>query len=459
MEPPSQDRLGPARTRPPTRRRLVRQVRVAPSIRGEVQARRVDLAVRGPGLDELTAAPARLQPLGPHPAAQPAQALVGLGEVAHHEPTEGGPSLGERQTGSPGHALQRPAPGVRQGIQEGLVDRSQLVPLGLRPARLGSQVLPHPPAQLRDLGRVGHEQGGSVPDRLVAPGARRGGDRARHGTDGSPQRDRVAQGAQGAAAITRLDHDGAVGQGRDEPVALQEPRAGRGARRGHLADHRAGLGHQLEQPGMGRRIGPVDSAGQHRHRRPVRPEGAAVGRRVDAEGCTRHHAEGPPHQAHGQLARHVLAVRRGRPRPDERHRPAQRQVQRGGTPHPQAGGGEPPQVVQPRGPLGVAGDDESGPAPLGEVEVARRVGVAQPGLQGLVARVPAGSQRLQRIGVIPAAGVEQREHAAVTGLGHAAPQRPRGPVVLREPTRGHAAIPSAWRRVRAWSTSSRVGTS
>ena len=75
----------------------------------------------------------------------------------------------------------------------------------------------------------------------------------------------------------------------------------------------------VQQRGVASGVWDVDAAGEHRNSEPVGRQRRAVRRAVDAVCAARHHGHVPLDQAGGQVRRHVLAVRGGRSRPDDRY--------------------------------------------------------------------------------------------------------------------------------------------
>jgi hypothetical protein len=186
---------------------------------------------------------------------------------------------------------------------------------GRRARRLG-QVRPEPAHLLQYLrGRADQPGATLVPaaEQLVGSDRHRRCHRTRHSHHGAAQLAAPAGGRRGPTARRRLDHDGAFGQSRDEPVADQEPAAVRRAPGRPLADQQTGGGDQLEQRPVSRRVGTVEPAGQHRHRDTVGGERGPVRGAVDAQRTAGDHGPAAVGQPEGDLGGNVLAVRRRRP--------------------------------------------------------------------------------------------------------------------------------------------------
>ena len=217
---------------------------------------------------------------------------------------------------------------------------------------------------------------------------------------------RPVRGVERAAAHRGLDHDGAERGRRDHPVAGQEPELGRRAARRHLGHHDPGAGDVVEQVAVGRRVGPVDPAGEHRHRRAADRQRAAVRGLVDAVGGTGDHGDALAGQVGRDLAGHVAPYVVADRDPTTETERSSRLVEAAGAPHPQPERRAAPPVELARrgrgrragGPLLVAGHDEPDAPPRGPVEVAGRVEAVQPrrhvgGQPGRVALRRAGSRQ------------------------------------------------------------------
>ena len=115
---------------------------------------------------------------------------------------------------------------------------------------------------LEHLVAVGDQRGGAAADQLVDALGLGAGHRPGHAHQVAVEAGGPAGGVEGAAASGRLDHDGAAGQGGDQPVAAEEPTAGRGAPGRHLRDHRGRPAEMVEQVVVGGRVGAVGTAGE-----------------------------------------------------------------------------------------------------------------------------------------------------------------------------------------------------
>jgi hypothetical protein len=121
-----------------------------------------------------------------------------------------------------------------------------------------------------------------------------------------------------------------------------------------------------QQTLVGTRIRHIGAAGQDRDGSAPHRECAAVRRGVNAVGGPAHHSDPGVSQPGGEIARRVIAVRRGRPRPHDGHRPSSvdRLLVSAAKPEPV---GKPTaamqiahvgEVVEPGGPQVVAGAHE-----------------------------------------------------------------------------------------------------
>ena len=104
---------------------------------------------------------------------------------------------------------------------------------------------------------------------------------------------------------------------------------------GHSLTSRPVSAIRLNSAPLRGRVGPVDAAGQHRHRRRLGGQGAAVRGGVDAEGAAGDDRPAALGQLVAELAGDVLAVGGGGPRPDDRHGPVGQLVQPRRPAHPQ----------------------------------------------------------------------------------------------------------------------------
>ena len=213
--------------------------------------------------------------------------------------------------------------------------------------------------QLQHVAAAGDQRSAPGADQLVDPFGRRAGHRPGHAHHDAVQQARPVRGVERAAAHRRLDDHRADRDGRDEPVAGQEPKLGRGAPRRHLRDHEpAGLGDVGQQVAVPCRVGAVDAAGEHRDRRPAPRKGTAVSRLVDAVGGAGHDGDAFGRDMGGELAGHRGAVRRRRAGPHDRDGAVRQLVEPTAPPDPQAEG-RTAALVQPRRVVEVA---RAGPA-------------------------------------------------------------------------------------------------
>ena len=101
----------------------------------------------------------------------------------------------------------------------------------------------------------------------VASPPRGGRDRAGHGADRSTERMGSCGDVQRARPGTSLDNYYCAREDREDPVALHETPAGRRRAWWELANERApAAGDLFEEVGVACRVGPVQSAGEYRHR-------------------------------------------------------------------------------------------------------------------------------------------------------------------------------------------------
>ena len=122
---------------------------------------------------------------------------------------------------------------------------------------------------------------------------------------------------QRAAALAGLDDDDAAAEPADDAVAWREVVGIRPRAKRILADQRALLDNGQCQTPVLRGIELVDAAAQHGNRAPAGVHGGTVRDRVDAQ----RHAADDGHTGAGQLRsehlRHLAAVGRGAPRPND----------------------------------------------------------------------------------------------------------------------------------------------
>ena len=224
-------------------------------------------------------------------------------------------------------------------------------------------------------------------DQLVHALRRRAGHRPRHPDHGAVQPAGPVRGVEGAAAHRRLDHDGAPGQGGDQAVAGQEAQPGGRRSPGGASETTAPSAARWSSSGaVGRRVGPVDPAGEHRDACARRPRARRGGRPGRCRTPRPRPRSSPPRPMAAAMsaaasAPYVVAERdpttaTDRSSESSRSGPLTHSPS-GGPPRSCTGVGR-AEVVEPRGPLGVAGHDEADAEPLGPVEVALGVGRGQP---------------------------------------------------------------------------------
>src|SRR5690348_7782579 len=128
---------------------------------------------------------------------------------------------------------------------------------------------------------------------------------------------------------------------------------------------------------MNSRVGTLHSPGHDRDRGTLDRERAPVRRTVDADGCSGNDRPPAMRNAGRQVGSELLAVPRGGSRPDDRDRAlgGPGEVER--TTHPEAPGrhGE---IIEPRWPLVVAGDQEPRAHLRGHAQVPGRVQLLDP---------------------------------------------------------------------------------
>ncbi len=342
-------------------------------------------------------------------------------------------------------------PGDRAGL-DSLVQRHRIQHLtfadrepvadALRLARVRQHVGAHRPHGLEDLLPAGHQQSVAGPDSWCTPA-----DGALVTGPGTPITTRPrppcpARGVQGTAANGGLHHDGSPAQSGDDPVAGQEPDAGRGAARWRLGDHQPHVGDVVDQGAVRGRVGAVGAAGQHRHGPAAVRQRSPVGSLVDAERGTGDDRPRLLREPCRDAGRHLGPVGRGGARAHHGDGLLARLVQSKRAATPQAQGhaaalmevGRLRQVVEAVGPLVVPGHDEPDPLRCGPLELARRVDCSQPlgevGAQLRCGRLlvqarqhPRGSQLVDEVG-----------EAGISRFADARERRPRQPfglVVMR----------------------------
>ena len=103
---------------------------------------------------------------------------------------------------------------------------------------------------------------------------------------------------------------------------LRRHRSGR-----KLTDQRAHITHLVQQVTMSARVGAIHPAGEHRDRVPTGRQRRALHGSFDAIGATGHQHAFTVREVGSQFARDMLPIRRGRPRPRDRHQIVQRSRQ------------------------------------------------------------------------------------------------------------------------------------
>ena len=213
------------------------------------------------------------------------------------------------------------------------------------------------------------------------------GHRSRHTHHGPVEERCPVRGVQGAAADRGLHDHGAERHGGDQPVAGQETQLGRGAARRYLRHDQPGLCDIGQQVTVGGRVGTVDTARQDRHRRASSRQRPSMCGLVDPERRPRHDCHPLTGQVRGDLPGHRGPVRRRRARPDHRDRALGKLVETPRATHPQAQGCPTStvehlravEVLEPHGPLLVAGADEADALVGGPLQVTFGVEAAQTG--------------------------------------------------------------------------------
>ena len=172
---------------------------------------------------------------------------------------------------------------------------------------------------------VGGITHGSAPVHQERIGSVRGATlhRARYGTHRNrPSGCRFGR-VEGPPAVVALDHHHHVGEGGDDPIAGRKHTRVRLRPERRFGEDRPPIRHVLPELAIRRGIHDVQPGADHRHRRSrvgaSCPQGAGMGRSVDAPGQARNHDDAFGGEVTGQLGRHLAPVVGGRSGTDDGH--------------------------------------------------------------------------------------------------------------------------------------------
>ncbi len=141
-----------------------------------------------------------------------------------------------------------------------------------------------------------------------------------HAPSGRSELLRRASRRQRARPHVRLDDDHLIGECRDQPVPAGKVLPPRWCAHAEHADERAARGHHvLEQLGVARRVGHVDTAAEHDGGASPRGQRTSMSRGIDADRATRHHADAAPGEVRCQHERTIHRPTGRRPSADDRH--------------------------------------------------------------------------------------------------------------------------------------------